>query len=308
MTMKYVIGVDGGGTKTAFALADLKGNILHQIVLPSISYREHGIERVNNCLREGVQWLLNAAGVGAAQVVSAAVGVPCYGENQQEDVILERAVRNALGRIPTVIVNDAQNAYYGALSCGCGINVVAGTGSIAYGEDENGHSARSGGWSERFSDEGSCYWLGRMAMGLFCKEADGRLPKAALYHILTDALSLKNDMDFIEVVEQRILPIRSEVAQFQKYLLEAAKAGDASAKELYAQACAELKQLAVGVRNQLAFQSPILVSMTGGLSHAGEFVEEPLRRMLAEEGMVYVPCKGSPLDGAVLLACKHALH
>ena len=306
--MKYVIGVDGGGTKTAFALADLQGKILCQIVLPSISYREHGMERVSTCLREGVAWLLNAASASAAQVVTAAVGVPCYGENPQEDLVLEHTVQEALGQIPVVIVNDAQNAYYGALSCGCGINVVAGTGSIAYGEDENGRSARSGGWSERFSDEGSCYWLGRMTMGLFCKQADGRLPKAALYHILTEALSLKNDMEFIEVVEQRILPIRSEVAQFQKYLLQAAKAGDVSARELYVQACRELTQLAMGVKNQLDFQSPVNVSLTGGLSHAEEFVAESLRRMLAEAGMVYVPCMSSPVEGAVLLACRHAQH
>ena len=44
--MKYVIGVDGGGTKTAFALADLQGQILAQTVLPSISYREHGMEKL----------------------------------------------------------------------------------------------------------------------------------------------------------------------------------------------------------------------------------------------------------------------
>lgn len=304
--MKYVIGVDGGGTKTAFALADLQGQILAQTVLPSISYREHGMEKVAARLREGVAWLLAETGIQREQILVAAVGVPCYGENAQEDVVLEGTVRGALEEIRTVIVNDAQNAYYGALSCRSGINVVAGTGSIAYGEDGNGSSARSGGWSERFSDEGSCYWLGKMAMGLFCKEADGRAPKGALYHILTENLNLADDMSFIEVVERDVLPMRSEVARFQKYLLQAAKQGDKAAKDLYLQACRELASLAAGVKNQLHFEGAIQVSLTGGLIHAAEFVEEPLRAMLAEQGMTYIPCEGSPLQGAVLLACKYA--
>lgn len=304
--MKYVIGVDGGGTKTAFALADLQGNILCQTVLPSISHREHGMEKVAARLKEGTEYLLQTAQIERCQVAVAAVGVPCYGENAQEDVVLEKTVREAMDGIRTVIVNDAQNAYYGALSCRSGINVVAGTGSIAYGEDGKGGCARSGGWSERFSDEGSCYWLGRMTMGLFCKEADGRAPKGALYHILTEELKLPDDMSFIEVVERDILPIRSEVARFQRYLLQAAKAGDEAAKALYLQACRELTELAVGVKNQLDFDGTVSVSLTGGLTHAAEFVEEPLRRMLSDHAMEYIPCEGSPLQGAVLLACKHA--
>ena len=220
--MKYVIGVDGGGTKTAFAAADTQGRILAQTVLPSISHREHGMEMVASRLREGIIYLLSAAGISATEVYAAAVGVPSYGENVEDDAVLAEIVREACLSIPTMIVNDAQNAYYGALSCRSGINIVAGTGSIAYGEDNNGNGARSGGWSERFSDEGSCYWLGRMTMGLFCKEADGREPKGPLYHILTKALQLKDDMSFIEIVEREVLPDRCGTAQFQKYLLQAA--------------------------------------------------------------------------------------
>ena len=304
--MKYVIGVDGGGTKTAFAIADLQGNILCETVLPSLSYREHGMEKVAERLRNGVAYLLEETKIQREDVLVAAVGAPCYGENAKEDVVLEQTIRTALEGIRAVIVNDAQNAYYGALSCRSGINVVAGTGSIAYGEDASGKGARSGGWSERFSDEGSCYWLGRMTMGLFCKEADGRETKGALYHILKEELKLQDDMEFIEAVEEHILPFRSEVARFQKYLLMAAKQGDEAAKELYIQGCKELTALALGIKRQLNFKGPIQVSFTGGLTHAAEFVEAPLTAMLAEHGMEYIPCEGSPLKGAVLLACKYA--
>lgn len=301
--MKYVIGVDGGGTKTAFALADETGKLLAQTVLPSISYREHGMEKVASRLRSGTENLLSTVGIAPKQVSAAAIGAPGYGENAQGDALLAETVRQAFQGIQTVLVNDAQIACYGALSGRPGINIVAGTGSIAYGEDGKGGAARSGGWSERFSDEGSCYWLGKMTMSLFCKEADGRAPKDALYHILREALTLADDMSFITVAEKEYLPYRSKVASFQKYLLQAAQQGDEAAKSLYAAAGRELSLLAAGVRAQLSFEGTVEVSLTGGLTHAGALIEEPLRELLSRQGMKYSPSEGSPLEGAVRLAC-----
>lgn len=304
--MKYVIGVDGGGTKTAFALADSFGTILRKTALPSISYREHGMEKVVSRLREGIGYLLDSTGVSKDQVAAAAIGVPGYGENPRQDAILEETIRAIYPGIHKILVNDAQNAFYGALSCHSGINIVAGTGSIAYGEDGKGGTARAGGWSEHFSDEGSCYWLGKKAMELFCKEADGRCAKGALYQIVYQTLSLQNDLSFVELVEKDILPYRSKVAQFQKLLFQAAQMGDKNAQALYEDACRELTLLAMGVKRQLGFEGPVSVSLTGGLAQVGKLVEEPLSRMLTSHGMEYRPCQGDPLEGAVLLARKRA--
>lgn len=299
--MEYVIGVDGGGTKTAFALANTGGEILAQAVLPSISYREHGLETVARRVREGIAQVLGKKPLDDVRRV--VIGAPAYGENREGDRLLTQTLREVLPETPFTLVNDAEIACWGALSGRPGINVVAGTGSIAYGVDAAGRSARSGGWSEQFSDEGSCYWLGRQAMGLFCREADGRAEKSALYEILFRELKLKEDMDFIQVMEKEFLPQRSRTASLQKYLLEAALAGDASARQLYVRAAEEICALAMGVRTQLCFEGTVPVSMTGGLLHSGELVETPLRELLAAQNMVYVPCEGDPLRGAVLLAC-----
>ena len=300
--MEYVIGVDGGGTKTAFALADTRGKILAQAVLPSISYREHGLAAVAQRLRGGITQVLGGKSLGDVRRV--AVGAPAFGENHEGDRLLTQAIREVLPETPFTLVNDAEIACWGALCGRPGINVVAGTGSIAFGVDAAGCSARSGGWSEQFSDEGSCYWLGRQAMGLFCKEADGREKKDALYEILFRELKLREDMDFIRVMELDYLPQRSRTAGLQRYLLEAARAGDVSARQLYVRAAEEICALAMGVRGQLHFEGVVPVSVTGGLLHSGTLVETPLRELLAEQNMVYVPCEGEPLQGAVLLACR----
>ena len=88
----------------------------------------------------------------------------------------------------------------GILGLSSGINLVAGTGSIAYGRNDAGEEARAGGWDERFSDEGSCYWLGMKSLELFfSKESDGRAEKGALLEIFRNRFELKCDFDIIDI-------------------------------------------------------------------------------------------------------------
>ena len=86
-------------------------------------------------------------------------------------------------------MNDSVVGWAGSLGLSSGINLVAGTGSIAYGRNDAGEEARAGGWDERFSDEGSCYWLGMKSLELFSKESDGRAEKALFWRFFGIDLS-----------------------------------------------------------------------------------------------------------------------
>jgi len=83
------------------------------------------------------------------------MGIPCYGESEDGDIELEKEIQTAFPGIPVYITNDVEVGWAGSLGLTPGVNVVAGTGSIAFGKDESGKTARCGGWSEFFSDEGS---------------------------------------------------------------------------------------------------------------------------------------------------------
>ena len=54
-----------------------------------------------------------------------------------------------------------------------GVVIIAGTGSIAYGRDADGHAARAGGWGHVLGDEGSGYWIGRQRCGPSCARRTG---------------------------------------------------------------------------------------------------------------------------------------
>ena len=93
----------------------------------------------------------------------------------------------------------------GSLLCNPGINIVAGTGSIAFGKNAKGETARCGGWSEWFSDEGSGYWLGMKCVQMFSRQSDGRDERGPLYNIFKNQLKLTADEDIIDLFEKEYL-------------------------------------------------------------------------------------------------------
>ncbi len=303
--MKWFIGIDGGGTKTAFAISGADGTPVNIETRSGCSYQEIGLENVIALLDEGITSILAAVGAAKEDCAGCCIGLPCFGENKQMDEQILRRIADMLAPIPVKIVNDGVVGWAGSLECREGIHLVSGTGSIAIGCGADGSFARSGGWTEFFSDEGSCYWIGQKAMQLFSKEADGRIPQGALYHIVRKAYSLDDDFEFVEKVLNTIAPYRDKVADFQRLALEAAIAGDPAAQDLYRQAAVELAQLISSVKSQLTWsEDPVKVSYYGGLFHAGDYILTPLKEALTSLGCTIQKPMHSATEGALLLAIK----
>lgn len=300
--MKCFLGIDGGGTKTAFLLADKEGRCIAQVRKPGCSYKEMGITSVAGLLEEGTKECLEKAGIPLERLSGAVIGLPCYGEIQNADGRILRLIREKFAEVPFYITNDAEVGWAGSLAMCPGINVVAGTGSIAYGKNAAGISMRSGGWSEFFGDEGSCYWLGRRTMELFSKEADGRRKKGALYGIVMEKFRLKNAVDFIDMMDHTFIRNRSQVASLQKLLLEAARQGDDGAVFLYQEAAEELGLMVGCIAERLWKGEKVSVSYSGGLFHAEEFVLPAFKHIVEKSNGILQHPVFSPVKGAVLLA------
>ena len=180
--MNIFRGVDGGGTKTDFLLIDSSGSVLARRRDGSGYYLEIGIENLQNMLIEDIRAVLSMVSLAPADITYAFLGLPAYGESTSLLPRLDSLVEGVLPRQRYQCANDVVCAWAGALGGGHGITVVAGTGSIAYGEYAS-HSARAGGWGELFSDEGSAFWVAREALNLFSRMSDGRTVKSL--HALT---------------------------------------------------------------------------------------------------------------------------
>lgn len=303
--MNYYIGIDGGGTKTAIVIGKEDGTPINIIEKSGCSHKAIGIDEVVKLIADSVKEITQSINVSMDECAGCCIGLPCYGEAPDADAEICEKIKDALSPIPVYIVNDVVVGWAGSLECNKGVHLVAGTGAIAYGRGDNNQEARSNGWSEFFSDEGSCYWVGKQAMSLFAQEADGRRPKDALYEIVRQELALKNDFDFIDIVEQNYSPYRHKVASFQLFAKKAALAGDAEAKNLYVKAAQCLADSAKAIINQLGWENiNVPVSYYGGLFKSGDLVLTPLKECLEKINCILIPPKHTAVEGALLLSIK----
>ena len=298
--MPYFVGIDGGATKTAICAVGADNFSLRYAITAGSSWREHGVWKVAQNLREAVNSLL---GDGDNRIAGMAMGLPCHGESAEGDRALEKAIRGVFSDIPFYLTNDVEVGWAGSLALKPGINIVAGTGAIAFGKDACGKTARSGGWSEFFGDEGSCYWVGRKVMELFSKQSDGRIPRDELYTMVRRELELEDDFGFIDLIHTEYMGYRKQVASLQFLAEKAALAGSLSAIALYEEAVHELCLLVDALRGRLDFTTPPwTVSYSGGLFKAKEFVLRQFSEKIESEGgRLALPCF-APVEGAVLLA------
>lgn len=307
--MKYFIGIDGGGTKTAFVLSAENGVPFEKLTASGGSYQTLGAVSAVRLLYDGAAQLLAQAKKEFKDCAGCCIGLPCYGENPEMDRFMTSLLEKSFAPVPVYVVNDVEVGWAGSLECREGIHVVSGTGSIAFGRGRDGQSARCGGWDEFYGDEGSCYWIGRQTMSLFSKEADGRAPKGPLYDIVRRECGLLRDFYFTNVVKEAYAPYRAKVAAFQNYTCQAAEAGDAAAAALYQDAARELALMVRTLKERLSFSAePVDVSYSGGLFQAGELIVKPFREEVEAIGCVLKPPRHTATEGALLLAIHHFNH
>lgn len=304
------LGIDAGGTKAQFALCDETGRVLYTARQPALTLSHSGEAGMRAALSKGMADALRAVqvpGEPPAGLSAVCVGMPCWGESTVGDKTIARIVQECFADIPHVICNDVQVAWAGSLAMQPGINMVAGTGAIAFGMDAHGNTARCGGWGQFFSDEGSGHWLGLKLLELFCKQSDGRIPqRGALYDLVRDHFHIDRDFDIADIAIHDYLPNRDRMAGLQMLLLEAARAGDQSAIACYRQAGRELALNVRSIQARLDFAGGARVSYSGGIFQVGALVMEPF-----EEALRDVHCKlarpiAPPWVGALMMALRHA--
>lgn len=272
------LGVDGGGTKTAFCLVTADGEVAAQVRAPSTDYFAVGIDLVGRVLREGITEVCREAGIAPGDIRHAFFGLPTYGEASGDVPVLDAAAGDALGHDRYACGNDVVCGWAGSLGGADGINIVSGTGSIAYGENR-GRSARAGGWGELFGDEGSAYWIGIRGLSHFSKMSDGRLPSGPLYTLVRERLELREDLDLVDVVLNRWKGGRGRIAEVARVVAAAAEQGDGHAAGILAEAARELAEIVDVTRVRLGFADgdAVPVSYSGGVFQAGPSVLDVFR-------------------------------
>ena len=183
--MKQLIGIDGGGTSTKATLYEYAPGGVGQ----ALRYAESGPSNLNSNSPEQVR--ANLAELYAALNPEEAVavglgvaGITTPGVTEQLTQFLEEIGYPKV----VVIVGDYESALRGAFDREPGVLLIAGTGSIAYGQARDGRLHRAGGYGHLISDGGSAYSIGQALLSAYVKAYDGSIEKTALLQALEDQL------------------------------------------------------------------------------------------------------------------------
>jgi glucosamine kinase len=297
-----VLGIDAGGTKTVCYLANEQANVVAESRGPGANLKAAGERGVEAILRRLID---ETRGQSNAELAAVCLGMAGVDRPQEANV-----VRRILERLTTtthlVVVNDALVALEAGAPDQAAIVVISGTGSIAYGRDDRGRAARSGGWGYVLADEGSGYWLGRQALRAVMREADGRGPATSLTRRLFAHYHVSRAHDLGRAVYAGDLQ-PAAIARLAAEVQVAADEGDRVADAIITLGASELATAALSVARQLEL-SECAVVLAGGIFHPVSRMREAVTAQLAERlprARVH-PLDVEPALGAVRLGLRAA--
>lgn len=303
--MGFYLGIDGGGTKTRCVLGNQTA-VLATAVSGGCNIVRLGEARARESVHAVVRQVCTTAKVSADQVEAVCIGAAGAARpeiaSKLRSILAEIGVQSATH---VEVVGDAAIALEAAFASGPGVIAIAGTGSIVYGRDASGNTARAGGWGFAISDEGSGHWIGRHAISALLHARDeGR--QTALTALIMEAWKVDGIDALIQHANATPPP---EFPRLFPIVVRTAGEGDPIAHELLSRAGAELAALAGIVLRRVspAFSpaSPYVpVAMTGSVFRQSEEVRRVFYNQLQRSfpGIKLLDDLVDPVMGALALA------
>ena len=296
----HVLGVDGGGSATRCVIMSTGGEALATGKAGPSNPITVGAEKALANILEAVDEA--SARSGVHEFMASRLGVAGTDRSRLRQELLDE-MPGSFG--DTQIVSDAASALAGGTGCRPGVAVIAGTGSIAYGENTLRETARAGGWGWRLGDEGSGYTIGLNAIMAALKAHDGRAPETLLKEKIVGQLGLDGIEGIIDWVYEPGREPR-DIAYLVPLVREAEAVGDEAAALVMAEAGAELGLVANAVIRRLGLSGGFPVSLNGGVfkQPSGYIMafEEVVRREAPECALIEP--RLPPLLGSGLLALR----
>lgn len=301
MTRRLYLGVDGGQSSTTALIADGEGRILGEGRDGPCNHVSSGeaIRKFTRVIGGCVAKAAEAAKLDANAVSFAAACLGLSGGPADKEPLVHTLIRSDKYKV----THDAEIALAGALSGRPGIVVISGTGSMAFGRDASGRTARAGGWGYVFGDEGGAFDLVRRALRAALSAEEGWGRETALQSALLSGTGVSTVSEAMHLFYTPEWP-RSRVAALASIVTEAAEAGDAVANQVMQQAAAALARYAEGVYRALFRNEVAAVSFAGGtfaskplLSAFNAAIRERLNRELTRP-------EKTAAEGAVLEALR----
>lgn len=299
--MAYLIGLDGGGSKTIGLISDRAGNCLGRVTGSTTNYHLVGLGQTESTLKAIVTDLLNQVNLQIADCQSACFGLAGVGRPDDHQQVLHVCRKIGLP-VRFILTHDAEIALVAGTGTREGVIAISGTGSIVYGRNHQGKAARAGGWGHLLGDEGSGYDIGLRGLRAVVRMSDGRQPSTLLVPEILTQISLTSPNQLVKWISQ---VDKSQIAQLADSVFQAAQAGDLTAQEIINHASRELALSVQTVIQQLALPLSTQIVLNGGVfQNQASFVKSMQDHFLHRKVTLVAQ---EPAYGAILIAQQLAV-
>jgi N-acetylglucosamine kinase-like BadF-type ATPase len=299
--MKYFLGLDIGGTKTACALAD-EQKILARSQAGSAKVLRVSKDEAAEHLRRVLDTVSAESGIELADITASCIGTAGIAVADVTEWLREQMASRVGGTL--TLVGDEIITLDAAFPGEPGVIVIAGTGSNVIGRSRSGWTTSAGGWGPAISDEGSGSVLGQQALRRVFSAIDAGEEPLLLHRVL-DHLGLQNRDDLVGVANA----LDFSFASLMPVIVQAAQDGDRVAQETLLRGGEALAGLVMHVIGRLAKVEPgiekgLKIASTGSiLAHVEEISGAMRRTLLAVYPQLeFVPGTVDSLDGAIYRA------
>lgn len=300
--MNYLLAVDGGGTKTEFCISDEKGNLIGSVMTGAGSFKSVGEQESLKQLKKGMELLREKYQVTLENISFSVFGMSGCDSMKDYNIINQQIQKLGFKDNQFYLCNDGVLAFFAQASAP-GIVVIAGTGSIVIGIDENGKIKRSGGWGYNISDIGSGYWMGCQVLEKTLLYCDGCYE----YDDVFGQIRKHFHSDNFEELPFKITAIRdrSQITSLSRCVIEQAASGQGVSFEILKRGAEHLATLVYSVYRKMNGPKVLRLVFSGGVM-ANEIYQQLLKeavKVLVKDSEIrFYMQKNRPSYGGIRLA------
>lgn len=302
----YYLAVDGGGSKTDVVCVDETGAVIGEGLSGPTSLTVTTIGAASFNLIEAIRIAIekNPEIKHFKRVVLGLAGVDSTEEKERAEEVFKRALSHYHFE-EFILLNDSEIALVNGSDSPNALILVSGTGSICFGKNSKGESARVSGMDYLLADQGSGYSIGRKVLQAVVKSYDGRGPKTLLEGFVCELFMVPTVAQLKQEVYNPDLT-KSEVARLSPLCTKAVEAGDEVAAHILDEEIQEMVLSASTVLHKLhSGDEPYEVVFAGSILEL-EYISSKVKEQLAVQfhNLKFVRQEKSPVYGAVKLALQ----
>jgi len=300
--MKYLVGMDGGGTKTACVVTDQNKNILFECTGGPSNFLMQGTEKVSEMLFGLLSKCREELKAEYSDFISIALGTTGAGRRNDAEKLEESFLTFAKNKgiaFNFYVDSDARIALEGAFSGKPGSILIAGTGSIMFGKDAYGQIHRVGGFGRWIGDEGSGFYIGKCGLSAAAKEFDGRGESTLFSKLLKEKKGITTSEQLITEIYKN----NFDIASVAPFVIQAAENSDEVCNNILSDQCDEiLLHIHAMMKNMKV--SELDLSLIGGILSTDNYFARIFRDEVSRQipGVNIKLPDLPPAMGAVLMA------